>query len=66
VTLASWVLAGLAFLGFLQGWFAAGLLAAWAMTFLDTVDGNSDTGCYRGDPQSGDRHDGSGALPGRY
>jgi phosphatidylglycerophosphate synthase len=39
VTLASWVLAVLAFLGFARGEFGAGLAAAWAMTFLDTVDG---------------------------
>ncbi|MCH2169589.1 CDP-alcohol phosphatidyltransferase family protein [Myxococcota bacterium] len=39
VTLVSWVLAVLAFLAFLRGEFAVGLLAAWGMTFLDTVDG---------------------------
>jgi phosphatidylglycerophosphate synthase len=39
VTLASWVLAVLAFALFWRGQFGAGLLAAWAMTFLDTVDG---------------------------
>lgn len=39
VTLASWGLAILAMLWFAQGHFGVGLLAAWAMTFLDTVDG---------------------------
>jgi phosphatidylglycerophosphate synthase len=39
VTVASWVLAGLALWLFLRGAFGLGLLAAWAMTFLDTVDG---------------------------
>lgn len=39
VTVASWVLAGLALWLFLRGDFGLGLLAAWAMTFLDTVDG---------------------------
>jgi phosphatidylglycerophosphate synthase len=39
VTLASWVLAGLAFWLFWRGEFGVGLIAAWAMTFLDTVDG---------------------------
>jgi len=39
VTLVSWVLAILAMLWFAQGHFGIGLLAAWAMTFLDTVDG---------------------------
>ena len=39
VTLWSWVLAIAAFWLFAQGAFGAGLLCAWAMTFLDTVDG---------------------------
>lgn len=39
VTLASWVLVAIAFLCFASGAFALGLGAAWAMTFLDTVDG---------------------------
>ena len=39
VTLASWVLAILAMLCFARGDFGVGLLAAWGMTFLDTVDG---------------------------
>jgi phosphatidylglycerophosphate synthase len=39
VTLASWVLVVAATWAFAQGAFASGLLAAWAMTFLDTVDG---------------------------
>jgi phosphatidylglycerophosphate synthase len=39
ITLASWALALLAFWLFAIGWFALGLVAAWAMTFLDTVDG---------------------------
>jgi phosphatidylglycerophosphate synthase len=39
VTLASWGLAIAAAWLFLRGAFGAGLLAAWAMTFLDTVDG---------------------------
>jgi phosphatidylglycerophosphate synthase len=39
VTLASWVLAVAAMLLFGNGWFGLGLLCAWAMTFLDTVDG---------------------------
>jgi len=39
ITVASWVLAALAFWLFARGAFAAGLLAAWLMTFLDTVDG---------------------------
>ncbi len=39
VTLASWVLAVLAALLFASGHFASGLLLAWLMTFLDTVDG---------------------------
>jgi phosphatidylglycerophosphate synthase len=39
VTLLSWVLA-IATTGlFATGWFGVGLVAAWAMTFLDTVDG---------------------------
>ncbi len=39
ITILSWVLAGLAFWLFARGQFGAGLLAAWLMTFLDTVDG---------------------------
>jgi phosphatidylglycerophosphate synthase len=39
VTAASWVLAIAAFALFWQGWFVLGLAVAWAMTFLDTVDG---------------------------
>jgi hypothetical protein len=39
VTLASWILALLAFGLFLRGQHALGLVAAWLMTFLDTVDG---------------------------
>jgi phosphatidylglycerophosphate synthase len=39
ITIVSWGLAGLAFWLFARGQFGAGLLAAWLMTFLDTVDG---------------------------
>jgi hypothetical protein len=39
VTLASWGLVVYVTIAFARGDFAAGLLAAWAMTFLDTVDG---------------------------
>jgi len=39
VTIASWLLAALAGWLFALGHFVAGLLAAWLMTFLDTVDG---------------------------
>jgi len=39
VTLASAVLVGVAFWLFWNGHFALGIVAAWAMTFLDTVDG---------------------------
>jgi phosphatidylglycerophosphate synthase len=39
VTWASAVLVAVAFWLFWQGAFGAGLVAAWAMTFLDTVDG---------------------------
>ncbi len=39
VTLASAVLVGVAFWLFWNGNFALGIVAAWAMTFLDTVDG---------------------------
>lgn len=39
VTLASAVLVGVAFWLFWEGQFALGLLAAWLMTLLDTVDG---------------------------
>ncbi|HSV28140.1 MAG TPA: CDP-alcohol phosphatidyltransferase family protein [Candidatus Omnitrophota bacterium] len=39
VTLVGLVLTVLAFLLFRDGWLWAGLAAAWAMTFLDTVDG---------------------------
>jgi phosphatidylglycerophosphate synthase len=39
VTLASWVLAIAAGWLFAVGWFGSGLVLAWLMTFLDTVDG---------------------------
>lgn len=39
VTIASWALVVGAFLAFEVGAFGAGLALAWAMTFLDTVDG---------------------------
>jgi len=39
VTIASWLLAIAALLLFADGHFGLGLVAAWAMTFLDTVDG---------------------------
>jgi phosphatidylglycerophosphate synthase len=39
VTIASGLLALAAALLFAAGWFASGLVCAWAMTFLDTVDG---------------------------
>lgn len=39
VTAVSFVLAVLATFLFAFGWFGSGLAAAWAMTFLDTVDG---------------------------
>jgi phosphatidylglycerophosphate synthase len=39
VTLASWVLAIGVIPLFAWGWFGTGLLLAWCMTFLDTVDG---------------------------
>jgi len=39
ITIASWLLAIAALLLFADGRFGLGLLAAWAMTFLDTVDG---------------------------
>lgn len=39
VTFVSLVMVVLAFYCFAQGQFAVGLLAAWLMTFLDTVDG---------------------------
>jgi phosphatidylglycerophosphate synthase len=39
VTSVAAALTALAFILFWQGYFAVGLLAAWAMTFLDTVDG---------------------------
>jgi phosphatidylglycerophosphate synthase len=39
VTSVAAILTVLAFILFWQGYFAWGLLAAWAMTFLDTVDG---------------------------
>jgi phosphatidylglycerophosphate synthase len=39
VTLVSWVLTIAATALFAAGWFGTGLLLAWAMTFLDTVDG---------------------------
>jgi hypothetical protein len=39
VTSASLVLAALATVLFAYGWFLSGLVLAWTMTFLDTVDG---------------------------
>lgn len=39
VTMVAAVLTALAFILFLKGEFAYGLIAAWTMTFLDTVDG---------------------------
>jgi phosphatidylglycerophosphate synthase len=39
VTIASWALVALAIVAFVKAHFALGLAAAWAMTFLDTVDG---------------------------
>jgi len=39
VTLTSLAMVMAAMAAFWQGWFAAGLAAAWVMTFLDTVDG---------------------------
>jgi phosphatidylglycerophosphate synthase len=39
VTAVSWLLTIAAFALFLYGWFGLGLLCAWGMTFLDTVDG---------------------------
>jgi hypothetical protein len=39
VTSVSWGLVILAAVLFLGGWFGLGLVAAWVMTFLDTVDG---------------------------
>jgi hypothetical protein len=39
VTFVSWLLVGLAMLLFWRGQFGLGLVAAWLMTFLDTVDG---------------------------
>jgi phosphatidylglycerophosphate synthase len=39
VTLVSWVLALAAIALFATGWFGVGLVVAWGMTFLDTVDG---------------------------
>jgi phosphatidylglycerophosphate synthase len=39
VTIASWILAVAAAWLFAEGRFGLGLVAAWAMTFLDTVDG---------------------------
>jgi hypothetical protein len=39
VTIASWLLAILATWLFAVGWFGSGLVVAWLMTFLDTVDG---------------------------
>jgi phosphatidylglycerophosphate synthase len=39
VTLASWLLAIAAMWWFAEGRFGLGLVAAWGMTFLDTVDG---------------------------
>ncbi len=39
ITIASWLLTALAFWLFARGAFGAGLVCAWLMTFLDTVDG---------------------------
>ncbi|MGE0211265.1 MAG: CDP-alcohol phosphatidyltransferase family protein [Parvibaculaceae bacterium] len=39
VTTVAAILTVAAFWLFLEGWFLTGLVAAWAMTFLDTVDG---------------------------
>jgi len=39
VTALSWLLAAAAGVLFWRGWFGVGLLFAWLMTFLDTVDG---------------------------
>jgi hypothetical protein len=39
ITAASWLLAVLAGVLFWAGWFGTGLVCAWLMTFLDTVDG---------------------------
>jgi hypothetical protein len=39
VTAASWILAILATWLFAIGWYGLGLVTAWLMTFLDTVDG---------------------------
>src|SRR5262245_61209094 len=39
VTLVSWVLALAVIPLFAEGWYAPGLVLAWLMTFLDTVDG---------------------------
>ncbi len=39
VTAVSYVLTALAIWWFYEGWFTAGLVAGWGMTFLDTVDG---------------------------
>lgn len=39
VTILSWALVVLAVLLFIRGQFGLGLVAAWVMTFLDTVDG---------------------------
>lgn len=39
VTMFGLVLVFAAMWSFWEGWFATGLIAAWAMTFLDTVDG---------------------------
>lgn len=39
VTLLSWILVIVAAWLFAAGWFGSGLVAAWLMTFLDTVDG---------------------------
>jgi phosphatidylglycerophosphate synthase len=39
VTVVSWVLVSVAAWLFIEDWFGLGLLAAWVMTFLDTVDG---------------------------
>jgi len=39
ITVASWLLVALACVAFARGRFAEGLVVAWLMTFLDTVDG---------------------------
>ena len=39
ITVVSWLLTGLVLALWSVGWFGSGLVLAWAMTFLDTVDG---------------------------